>query len=283
MLRAQDWLNLSMHWVGVLSFGNCAEVLISVGCCCGLMGGCALRVEGLVVRYGDKVAVKGLSFVVNGGEVYCLLGPNGAGKTSTIKAVLGLVRYEGLIDVLGLGPPSPGVMNSVGVVMESPAVLEALTPREFFEFLGSVRGVFNARRVETLIDAFELRDYLDTPIAALSAGNRQKVAIVAALLHEPRLLLLDEPFNFLDTKSVRVFKEVMRRHVESGGSILFSTHIMEVAERICDRVGILNEGVLITEGTIDEVKERVKAGTLEDAFLKAIHADEEIRAILEGL
>ena len=128
-----------------------------------------------------------------------------------------------------------------------------------------------------------MRDYLDTPIAALSAGNRQKVAIVAALLHEPRLLLLDEPFNFLDTKSVRVFKEVMRRHVESGGSILFSTHIMEVAERVCDRVGILNEGVLITEGTIDEIKEGVKAGTLEDAFLKAIHADEEIRAILEGL
>ncbi|MCG2880659.1 MAG: ABC transporter ATP-binding protein [Vulcanisaeta sp.] len=243
----------------------------------------ALRVRGLTVKYGNKVAVRNVSFRVNNGETYCLLGPNGAGKTSIIRAVLGLVRYEGLIDVLGLGPPSPGVMNEVGVVMESPAVLEALTPREFFEFLGSVRGRFNVKRVEALIEAFELGDYLDTPIAALSAGNRQKVAIIAALLHEPRLLLLDEPFNFLDVKSVRVFKEVMRRHVESGGSILFSTHIMEVAERVCDRVGILNEGVLITEGTIDEVKEGVKAGTLEDALLKAIHADDEIRALLDGL
>jgi len=167
--------------------------------------------------------------------------------------------------------------------MEAPAVLEALTPREFLEFLGSVRGIFNARRAEALIDAFELREYLDTPIAALSAGNRQKVAIVAALLHEPRLLLLDEPFNFLDVKSVRVFKEIMQRHIESGGSILFSTHIMEVAERVCNRIGILNEGILITEGTPSEIKERAKAGTLEDAFLKAIHADEEIKAILEGL
>jgi ABC-2 type transport system ATP-binding protein len=245
--------------------------------------GYALKVERLTVRYGDKVAVKGLSFMVNNGEVYCLLGPNGAGKTSTIKAILGLVKYEGLIDILGLGQPSPSVMNNIGVVMEAPAVLEALTPREFLEFLGSVRGIFNARRAEALIDAFELREYLDTPIAALSAGNRQKVAIVAALLHEPRLLLLDEPFNFLDVKSVRVFKEIMQRHIESGGSILFSTHIMEVAERVCNRIGILNEGDLITEGTLSEIKERAKAGTLEDAFLKAIHADEEIKMILEGL
>ena len=243
----------------------------------------ALRVEKLVVKYGEKIAVKGISFTVNNGEVYCLLGPNGAGKTSTIKAILGLVKYEGLINVLGLGPPSPAVMNQVGVVMETPAVLEALTVKEFLEFLGSVRGAFNAKRVEALLEAFELMDYVNTPIAALSAGNRQKVAIVAALMHEPRLLLLDEPFNFLDVKSVRILKELMQRHIEAGGSILFSTHIMEVAERVCSRIGIINEGVLVTEGTPGKIKEEANAGTLEDAFLKAIHADEEIRSILEGL
>ncbi|MGC9225744.1 ABC transporter ATP-binding protein [Caldivirga sp.] len=243
----------------------------------------ALKVEKLMVKYGEKVAVKGISFTVNNGEVYCLLGPNGAGKTSTIKAVLGLVKYEGLIDILGLGPPLPSVMNHVGVVMETPAVLEALTVGEFIEFLGSVRGTFNAKRVETLLEAFELKDYVDTPIAALSAGNKQKVAIVAALMHEPRLLLLDEPFNFLDVKSVRILKEIMQRHIESGGSILFSTHIMEVAERVCSRIGIINEGVLVTEGTPAKIKEEANAGTLEDAFLKAIHADEEIKSMLEGL
>lgn len=249
----------------------------------GSMNNAALMVKDLVVKYGDKVAVKGISFMVNNGEVYCLLGPNGAGKTSTIKAILGLVEYSGLVNILGLGSPSPAVMNKVGVVMENPAVLEALTVKEFIEFLGSVRGIFNTRRIETLIDAFELRDYMNTPIAALSAGNKQKVAIIAALMHEPRLLLLDEPFNFLDVKSVKVFKEIMQRHIESGGSILFSTHIMEIAEKVCNRIGILNEGSLIIEGTLDEIKEKVQAGTLEDAFLKAIHADEEIREILKGL
>ncbi|MGC9180544.1 MAG: ABC transporter ATP-binding protein [Vulcanisaeta sp.] len=245
--------------------------------------GCALRIEKLTIKYGSKVAVDGLSTCVRPGETYCLLGPNGAGKTSTIKAVLGLVRYEGHIDMLGMGPPRPEVMNKVGAVLETPLVLETLSPRDFLEFVGSVRGVRDSRYVEALVRALGLEEFIDRPIMSLSAGNRQKVAIIAALMHRPRLLLMDEPFNYLDAKSVRVVKELMQRHLESGGSILFTTHIMEVAERVCSRIGIINTGRLVMEGTPMEIMSAVNAGSLEDAFLRAIRAEDEIRGLLEGL
>lgn len=247
------------------------------------MADAMLKVRNLTVKYGEKVAVSGLSFNINGGEIYGLLGPNGAGKTSTIKAILGLVKYTGEIDILGLGPPSSKVMNSIGAAMETPALLEALTPREFIEFVGSVRGLFDQKRVDALIDAFELREYMDVPIASLSAGNRQKVAVISALMHRPKILLLDEPFNALDVKSVRILKELILRHIDEGGAVLFSTHIMEVAEKICTRIGIISAGRIIVEGTLDEIEKQANAGNLEDAFLKTIHADEQIKSLLEGL
>ncbi|BDR92400.1 ABC transporter ATP-binding protein [Vulcanisaeta souniana] len=245
--------------------------------------GCALRIEKLTVKYGSKAAVDGLNTCVRSGETYCLLGPNGAGKTSTIKAVLGLVRYDGVIDILSMGPPRPEVMNNVGAVLETPLVLETLSPRDFLEFVGSVRGVGDSRYVEALVRALGLEEFIDRPIMSLSAGNRQKVAIVAALMHRPRLLLMDEPFNYLDAKSVRVVKELMQRHLESGGSILFTTHIMEVAERVCTRIGIVSSGRLMMEGTPREIMSAANAGNLEDAFLRAIRAEEEIRELMEGL
>ncbi len=160
------------------------------------------------------------------------------------------MKYEGTIDILGMGgPPRPEIMNSVGAVLETPLVLETLSPRDFLEFVGSVRGVGgDSRYVEALVRALGLEEFIDRPIMSLSAGNRQKVAIVAALMHRPRLLLMDEPFNYLDAKSVRVVKELMQRHLESNGSILFTTHIMEVAERVCTRIGIMNAGKLVMEG-----------------------------------
>lgn len=244
-----------------------------------------MEVRNLVVRYGRKVAVNGLSFRVNKGEIYCLLGPNGAGKTSTIKAIAGLVKYSGSIDILGMGPPSSRVMNSIGVVLETPLILETLTPAEFIEFVASVRGkgLVDMKLVETLINAFELSTYMNTPMAALSMGNRQKMAIIAAFMHRPRLVLLDEPLNFLDVKSARVVKELIQRHVKDGGSILFSTHIIEIAEKVCDRIGIINDGVLVIEGNVEEIEDKVNAGSLEEALLKAVHADEEIRHIVEVL
>lgn len=244
---------------------------------------CALSVKDLVVKYGDKIAVNKLSFCIKPGEVYCLLGPNGAGKTSTIKAVLGLVEWSGEIDILGMGPPKPEIMNHMGVIMETPLLLESLTPRDFLEFVGSVRGVRDEAFVEALIRAFEIEDLMNKPITTLSAGNKQKIAIISALMHKPRLLLMDEPFNYLDAKSVRVLKELMYKHVHDEGSILFTTHIMDVAERVCHRVCIINNGVKIMEGTVEEVMKETRAGTLEEAFLKSLGADEEVKHIIDGL
>ncbi|MDP7975993.1 MAG: ABC transporter ATP-binding protein [Thermoprotei archaeon] len=243
-----------------------------------------LEVNSLVVKYGEKVAVDHLSFSVKPGEIYGLLGPNGAGKSSTIKAILGLVpAQEGTIRVMGKQAPSKEVMNYIGAVLESPAIFDVLTPLEFFEFVASVRRVNDPSRLNGLVEAFELRQYLKTPIASLSMGNKQKVAVIAAMLHRPKLLLLDEPFNGLDVKSVRIFKELLKMHVEGGGSVIFSTHIMDVAEKICTRVGIINEGKMVAEGTVEELRNQVKAASLEDVFLKATEEEEEVKSLINAL
>ncbi len=241
-----------------------------------------LRVSGLRVRYGRKVAVDGVSFEIMPGEVYGLLGPNGAGKTSTIKAILNLVDYEGEVDLLGMGRPRGKLLNEIGAVLESPAVLESLTVKEFLELVASIRGV-GADRLDALVHAFDLGEYLGSYIATLSQGNKQKVAIVSALMHRPRLLVLDEPFNALDVKSARILKDVIQAHRKDGGAVLFSTHVMEVAERICDRIGILNEGRMLMEGATRSIMEQLHAGSLEEAFLRAIHAEEEIKGLVEAL
>ena len=242
-----------------------------------------LKVENLKVKYGEKVAVNNLSFVINEGEVFGLLGPNGAGKTSTIRAILNLVDYEGKIDVLGKGKPKGELMNNIGAVMESPALLESLTVKEFLELVLSLRKVRETDRLNLLIDAFELRQYLGNYILNLSQGNKQKVAIIAAIVHKPKLLILDEPFNALDVKSARIFKEIIQNHKKEGGAVLFSTHIMEIAEKICDRIMIIDKGSEVTSGPTKEVLEKLHAGSLEEAFLKAIHAEEEIKELTEAL
>lgn len=245
----------------------------------------AISVVGLVVRYGDKVAVNGLSFTVRRGTVYGLLGPNGAGKTSTIKALVGLVEGEGTIRILGRDAKKDPIWakQQIGLVPESPTLFDALTPNEFFELLASIRRLRDTTRLRSLIRAFAFEEYLDTPIGALSMGNRQKCAVIAALMHEPPILILDEPFNGLDVRSVKIFKDLIAKHREAGGAVLFSTHIMEVAERICDRVCILNEGSKVAEGSVEGLKRMIHGSTLEEVFLRATHMEEEIQDVLKGL
>ena len=244
----------------------------------------SVNVENLIVRYESKVAVNGLSFNIKAGEIYGLLGPNGAGKTSTIKAMTGLVeRSGGSITILGETEPSSKLMNKVGVVLETPSLLDVLTPNEFLNFVASVREMDDVQRVKGLVSALDLEQFLNVPIASLSMGNKQKVAVVAALMHKPLFLILDEPFNGLDVKSVRIFKDLLARHAEEGGSVLFSTHIMEVAEKICNRIGIINDGKMVAEGTVSELREKVQAASLEDVFLKAINAEDEIKSIVNSL
>jgi ABC-2 type transport system ATP-binding protein len=246
----------------------------------------AIVVNDLVVRYGQKVAVNNLSFVVPKGKVYGLLGPNGAGKTSTIKAIIGLVeKHSGNVRVLGKDVDSDPlwVKSNVGVVPENPTLLDSLTPNEFFELVASLRKMEDTRRIKSLVKAFEFEEYLDTPIASLSLGNKQKCTVIAAIMHEPKVLILDEPFNGLDVRSVRIFKDIIVNHVKNGGSVLFSTHIMDVAEKICDLVCIIDNGIKVAEGTMEQLKESIHGSNLEEIFLKATHMEKEIDEVVKAL
>jgi ABC-2 type transport system ATP-binding protein len=254
--------------------------------------GVPLVVDQLEVRYGERPAVRSVSFRVAPGEIFGLLGSNGAGKTSTIKSILGLVpRSGGSVRVFGADPATDAVRvrAGVGYVPESTLLYDALTPREFLEYVTGVRGLSGekvAARAAAFAKAFRLEEEFDTPIVALSNGTRQKVVVVAALLHEPGLLLFDEPFNHLDPRSVRLLKEVLREYVEEGRrGVLFSTHTTELAEQVCDRVAILDEGRVVAQGTLAELRERMASGpaTLEQIFLRLTDEEEGIRSAAETL
>ncbi|AAB90840.1 ABC transporter ATP-binding protein [Archaeoglobus fulgidus] len=240
-----------------------------------------IEVNNLTVRYGKTTAVSNVGFTVERGEVVAILGPNGAGKSSIMKSIVGIVDFEGEIKIDGMNANTKVAKNLFGYVPEEIRLIDHLTPEEFFSFLVSVRklGEEAAKRVEKYVRIFRLEEQMDKPIISLSMGNKKKVAVVAALLHDPPYLLLDEPLNGLDAFSARVLKEVMARKTESGG-ILLSTHIMEIAERLADRVIILNRGLKIAEGTLEELK---SYGTLEEAFLKITGQHESLEEVISAL
>nr|MDO8132679.1 ABC transporter ATP-binding protein [Candidatus Njordarchaeum guaymaensis] len=259
-----------------------------------IRSGVAIEVKDLVKNYGDKPAVSGLSFEVKPGEIYGLLGPNGAGKTTTLKIVTGLLDpTEGNVSVFGLSPvdEAVNVKSMLGYVPENVQLYESLSIREFLQFVASIRRVDPSaanNRARELVKAFDLGKYFDTPIMALSAGTKQKVAIIAALLHNPPLLILDEPMSGLDVRSSRIFKDHLTFHVQRSGAILFSTHIMEVAEHICNRVGIIDHGKLVAEGTVGELRNLIHGAgaSLEEIFLKVTEEEagvaETIRTLEEA-
>jgi ABC-2 type transport system ATP-binding protein len=187
------------------------------------------------------------------------------------------------------------VKSAIGYVPESSLLYDSLSPRDFFEFIVSIRRIDPAKaneRVTKLAEAFGLSQYYDSPIATLSMGTKQKVAIIASLLHEPPLLLLDEPLNGLDAKSSRILKDLISFHVEkNNGAVLFSTHIMEVAEHLCTRIGIIHEGRIVAEGSLDELRSKAsgegaptsKATSLEEVFLRLTHEEEEVEETVRTL
>ncbi len=253
-----------------------------------------LSIQHLVIDYGARRAVDDLALEVRPGEIYGLLGSNGAGKSSTIKSIVGLLRpVTGEVRVFGEDAVGDGVRAKelLGYVPETALLYEALTPREFLEFVAGVRHLEPAaasERLRSYASAFLLDAELEEPIATLSNGTRQKVLVIAALLHAPRLLVLDEPLNSLDPRSVRIVKELLVRFVATGGrGVLLSTHTMETAEALCHRVGILDHGRLQAEGTLDQLRARASRGdaTLEEVFLRLTRQDEglsEAVAALEG-
>jgi len=250
-----------------------------------------LVVEGLQKAYGKIKALDGVSFRVKRGEIYGLLGPNGAGKTTTIKIITGILKPDnGNVFVFGKSPLEDPiyVKNVIGYVPEEVILYESLTVKEFFEFIASIRGLNRddvIERVLVLVKSFGFSEYFDTPILSLSQGTKQKVAIVAALMHKPRLLVLDEPIKGLDAMSARVLKEILQMHIQNGGAVLFSTHIMELAENICTRIGIIHRGKIIAEGTMDELKEmaREPGADLEEVFLTLTEQIESIDEYLRDL
>lgn len=242
-----------------------------------------LRIDGLTVQYGERRAVTNLSLRVRPGEIYGLLGSNGAGKSSTIKSIVGLVRpLAGQIRVFGSDVVGEALRTKeeIGYVPETSMLYDSLTPREFLEFVAGVRRIDASTataRARAYAGAFRLDAEFEEPIVSLSNGTRQKVLLIAALLHAPRLLVLDEPLNGLDPRSVRIVKDLLRKYVtESGRGVLFSTHTMEVAQELCHRVGILDAGVLQGEGTVPELRGRIARGdaSLEEIFLRLTREDE---------
>ena len=250
-----------------------------------------IETSNLSKQFGSILALSDLNLRIVPGEIFGLLGPNGAGKSTTIKLITGLIEpTSGWIKVAGFDPvKSPiEVKSKIGYAAENPILYESLSPRDFFEFVASIRKMdqdHTNKVVTSLAKAFDMDQYFDSPIATLSMGMKQKVAVIASLFHQPRVLLLDEPLNGLDAKSSRIVKDLVTLHAQKGGAVLFSTHIMEVAEHICTRIGIIYQGRIIAEGTLDQIKSQVggKGRTLEEVFLKVTNEESEIASTTELL
>jgi ABC-2 type transport system ATP-binding protein len=237
----------------------------------------ALEIRGLTKRF-DRPAVDGLDLTVRSGEFYALLGPNGAGKTTTLRMVVGLLRPDaGSISVLGhdaLADPV-AAKQVMAWISDEPMIYDKLTPFEYLEFVAGLWGIEAAvaeERANHLLDWLGLADDAHQRCEGFSKGMRQKVALAGALVHDPRVIILDEPLTGLDAASARQVKTVLRERVSAGGAVIMTTHILEVAERMADRIGVIAGGRLIAQGTLQELHGQTGKGatTLEETFLTLI-------------
>ena len=238
------------------------------------MGAAPLVVEALVRRFGRTEAVAGVSLEVNAGEIVGFLGANGAGKTTTLRCVAGLLTpNQGRVLVAGADLAlEPRVAKArLGFVPDRPFLYERLSAREFLAFVAALYDLPAAaaeRHAEVLLERLELAPHANRTLEGYSLGMRQKTSIAAALLHSPPLVLLDEPLNGLDPAAARVLKDLLREHAAAGGGVLVSTHLLDVAERLCDRVVILRAGRVVAAGTLDALRHGHVERSLEDVFLE---------------
>ena len=230
-----------------------------------------LKIEHLTKIYGDKKAVDNLSLHIRPGEIYGFIGHNGAGKTTTIKACCGILQQEEgdiWIDGVSIREDPLGCKAKLAYIPDNPDLYEFMTGIQFLNFVADIFGVSaedRRERIRKYADAFELTGDLAQPISAYSHGMKQKLAVISALIHQPRLVIMDEPFVGLDPKASHLLKGIMRDICDGGGAIFFSTHVLEVAEKLCDKVAIIKNGKLIKSGTMEEVKGDT---SLEDVFLE---------------
>jgi ABC-2 type transport system ATP-binding protein len=241
-----------------------------------------IETQNLLKRYGDKVAVNNVNFDVRGGEVFGFLGPNGAGKTTTIKMIVGLLQpTSGTVKVAGRDVQSQPMQAKAasGYVPDTPNLYPKLSGRELLRFVGDLYEMKREKidvRIEELLKLFDLVEAADDLIDSYSHGMKQKAALAAALIHDPKVLVLDEPTVGLDPKSARLIKDILRQLADRGAAVFLSTHILEIAERMCDRIGIINKGDLIAVGTMDELRSLGKGErSLEDIFLSLTGGAEE--------
>lgn len=230
-----------------------------------------LRIEHLTKTYGVKKAVDDLSLHIAPGEIYGFIGHNGAGKTTTIKSCCGILQFDAgeiYIDGISIKDNPIACKRHLAYIPDNPDLYEFMTGIQFLNFIADIFGVSADDRKERIYrytDMLGLTDDLAQPISAYSHGMKQKLAIIAALIHEPKLIIMDEPFVGLDPKASHLLKELMRQICDAGGAIFFSTHVLEVAEKLCDKVAIIKGGKLIKSGTMEEVKGYT---SLEDVFLE---------------
>lgn len=234
-----------------------------------------LEIKNLTKKFGDKVAVDNIDLSVKSGEIYGFLGPNGAGKTTTIKMIVGMLMPDGgSISVDGIDAINDDVeaKRQIAHVPDSPEIYDIMTGRQYLNFIADVFELSDEERnkqIDRYAEVFEMKENLDVMIAGYSHGMKQKIVIMGALIHSPKLLILDEPMVGLDAKSSFRLKEIMRALANEGRTVFFSTHVMEVAENLCDRIGIINKGKIIAVGTLDEIKAAAKdTGSLEKIFLE---------------
>ncbi|MBR3293223.1 MAG: ABC transporter ATP-binding protein [Oscillospiraceae bacterium] len=230
-----------------------------------------LTIDHLTKTYGDKKAVDDLTLHIAPGEIYGFIGHNGAGKTTTLKACAGILPFDaGEIRVAGVDMKTRPLDGKrlLAYLPDNPDLYDYLSGIQYLNFIADVFGVdkdTRAERIRELADRFSLTEDLAQPISAYSHGMKQKLAMISAWLHEPKLIMMDEPFVGLDPIASHLLKEMMRQHCDRGGAIFFSTHVLEVAEKLCDKVAIIRQGKLVASGTMDEVKGNA---SLEDVFLE---------------
>lgn len=237
-----------------------------------LTGEPVISIKGLSMSYGSNEVLKGINLEIYSGQIIGYIGPNGAGKSTTVKILLGILEgYQGKVRVFGEDISSDNIeyKKRIGYVPETADVYESLTAQEYLTFIGELYGMdFGTAdgKAKRLMSLFSIGEVYNTRISSFSKGMKQKVLIIASLLHNPDILFFDEPLSGLDANSVMVFKEVMSELAAQGKTIFYSSHIMDVVEKISDRIIILNSGRVMADGTFDELKEQCSEGSLEEIF-----------------
>ena len=230
-----------------------------------------LKINSLTKKYGDKVAVNNLSLHIAPGEIYGFIGHNGAGKTTTLKSIAGILDYDSgeiLIDGKSAKSEPLACKAVTAYIPDNPDIYDFMTGIQYLNFIADVFKVSDSERSSRISEyakMFEIEDSLNDLIGTYSHGMKQKLVIISALIHSPKLIMMDEPFVGLDPKATHQLKQIMRNICDNGGAIFFSTHVLEVAEKLCDKVAVIKGGNLVASGTVDEIKGN---SSLEDAFLE---------------